>query len=474
VAGDVHEAESRMGLLADIDRVLVVGAGRSGLAAAGSLLALSLEVVLSDTREAAALPGVEGVLRAGALLLPGPQSPDHLAGIDLVIKSPGVPGEIPLIEAARSAGIPVWSEVELAYALLPAPFSAVTGTNGKTTTTALLGHMFQTAGRPVRVLGNIGTAITSVTQDLADGPELVVELSSFQLEDVHAFRPAAGVLLNLTPDHLDRHGTMERYLACKANMFVHQGPRDWAVFNLDDPAVADLGRQVAARVAGPNVAFFSAAGTPGADAWYDGSRLHLFGGGVVAAGDIPLRGLHNMENCLGASTAALVRGVPREGVEEGLRTFPGVPHRLEPAGVVEGVAYVNDSKATNVEATLKALGAYPEGTHLILGGRDKASDYRPIARACGGCRGVYLLGEAAPLIAAAFEQVRTEEGMRGIPVPTDHGGMEKAVAAARAAASVGETVLLAPACASFDQYSDFEDRGRHFVDIVRKMRAAGE
>jgi UDP-N-acetylmuramoylalanine--D-glutamate ligase len=469
-----RDTERRVGLRPDARMILVVGAGRSGLAAAESLLALDRRVSLSDARDLTGLPGVEAVLRMGARFLPGPQTADHLAGVDLVIKSPGVPGEIPLVEAARAAGIDVWSEVELAYALLPAPFSAVTGTNGKTTTTALLGHMFRTAGKPVRVLGNIGTAVTSVARDLADRPELVVELSSFQLEDVHAFRPAAGVLLNVTPDHLDRHGTMERYLECKANMFARQGPGDWAVFNLDDPAVAGLGRRVLGRPGGPNVAFFSTTAAAGADAWYDGARLHLLGGGTIPADEIPLRGLHNMENCLGASTAALVRGVPLDGVIEGLRTFPGVAHRLEPAGVVAGVAYVNDSKATNVEATLKALGAYAEGTHLILGGRDKASDYEPIARACGGCRGVYLIGEAAPLIARAFERVRAESGFEGIPVPTDHGDMERAVAAARAAAVPGETVLLAPACASFDQYADFEERGRHFVGIVKMMRAGEE
>ena len=185
---------------------------------------------------------------------------------------------------------------------------------------------------------------------------------------------------------------------------------------------------------------------------------------------VRLRGRHNMENCLAAATLALVRGLPPAAVVEGLRTFPGVEHRLQPAGVVGGVAYVNDSKATNVEATLKALGAYPSGAHLILGGRDKASDYRPVARACrNGCRAVYLIGEAAPLIRAAFEQVSVEEGPPGVPVPSDQGDLETAVAAAAAAATAGETVLLAPACASFDQYSDFEERGRHFMEIVKRM-----
>ncbi len=388
-----------------------------------------------------------------------------------MVKSPGVPGEVGLIVAAREAGIPVWSEVELAFRLLPVTFNAVTGTNGKTTTTALLGHMFETAHVPVRVLGNIGTAITEVATELSVGQELVVELSSFQLEDVHEFRPAAGVLLNLTPDHLDRHGTMERYLACKANMFAHQESNDHAVFNLDDPWVRGLGHEVSSRSDGPQVTFFSTLSRAGADSWLEDGYLHLLGGERIAVSDLPLRGRHNMENCLAAATMALVRSVPLEAVLEALRTFPGVPHRLEPAGLVRGVAYVNDSKATNVEATLKAIAAYPEGTHLILGGRDKASDYRPIARACvEGCRAVYLIGEAAPLIGEAFERVRIEEQSVDVPWPSVHVDLEAAVAAAAAAARRGETVLLAPACASFDQYADFEERGRHFMEIVRSMR----
>lgn len=458
------------GLPPAVRRVLVVGAGRSGAGAAELIARLGREALLSDTRDVSALSGLDAALRAGARILDGPQGPEQLTGVQLVVKSPGVPAEAAIVAAAREAGIAVWSEVELAYSVAEAPFTAVTGTNGKTTTTALLGHLFETAGRSVRVAGNIGTAITSAVRDLVGGEELVVELSSFQLEDVHEFRPAAGVLLNLTPDHLDRHGTMERYLACKANMFARQGPDDWAVFNGDDEWAAALGREVAGRRGGPRVAFFSTAAAAGADAWLEGGELHLPGGGTIPADQLRLRGRHNMENCLAAGTLALARDVPLAAVLDGLRTFPGVEHRLQPAGVVDGVAYVNDSKATNVEATLKALGAYPKGTHLILGGRDKASDYTPVARACReGCRAVYLIGEAAPLIRAAFERVSAEEGPADVPMPVDVGDLETAVAAASARAVAGETVLLAPACASFDQYADFEERGRHFMEIVARM-----
>lgn len=466
-----------------IRRVLVIGAGRSGLAAATALVDLGREVVLSDRRSATELPGLAQAEARDIRLLPGPQGAAQLAGVDLVIKSPGVPSEAEVVAAARARGVPVWSEVELAYAVLPHPFTAVTGTNGKTTTTALVGHMFATAGRPVCVLGNIGTAVSSVFGTLRGDEELIVELSSFQLEDVHAFRPAVGVLLNLTPDHLDRHGTMERYLACKAALFARQGPQDCAVINAGDPAVAGVGREILARKGGPGVAWFTTDAsvasrlreTGGASrasvSWLEAGRLYLEGRSALSVAEVSLRGVHNMENCLAAAAAGLARGLPRQAVLESLRTFAGVPHRLQQVGVVAGVTYVNDSKATNVEATLKALDAYPAGTHLILGGRDKASDYRPIARASAGfCRGVYLIGEATPLIADAFTRVSREEAISGALEPIVCGDLEAAVAAATRAARPGDTVLLAPACASFDQYRDFEARGDHFAAIVERLR----
>jgi UDP-N-acetylmuramoylalanine--D-glutamate ligase len=297
------------------------------------------------------------------------------------------------------------------------------------------------------------------------------------LEDVHAFRPAAGVFLNLTPDHLDRHGSMERYLECKAKLFANQGPEDVAVLSLDDSAVAQLGLELRARTGGPRVSFFStavtggcalAAGRPSApDSWVEGGWFHLEGERILPVSDIQIPGRHNLENCLAAGAAALARGVEPGAVAEGLRTFAGVAHRLERAGIVAGVTYVNDSKATNVEATLTALNAYPRDTHLILGGRDKASDYRPIARACArGCRAVYLIGEATPLIEEAFREIRVDEKVANVPEPKVCGDLEAAVRAAARVAESGDVVLLAPACASFDQYSCFEERGEHFRTIV--------
>ncbi len=489
------------GLPAGVHKVLVMGASRSGISAAITLVRSGMVVTLSDRRPWEQLK-VHEAERLGVLSASEEDALALLASFDLVVKSPGVPGEVPLVQEARRRAIPVWSEIELAYALCANPFDAVTGTNGKTTTTALLGHLFAASGRPVRILGNIGTAVTSALGDLSPEDELVVEVSSFQLEDIHEFRPAAGVFLNLTPDHLDRHGSMERYRACKANLFARQGPGDVAVLNLADPVVADLGRELSARPDGPRVAYFSALGRgpgsavpargrpvagqdpagaslgrgPSAESWVEDGWLFLLGERALPITELQLRGLHNMENCLAAATAGLARGLRREAVLEGLRSFAGVAHRLERAGIVRGVTYVNDSKATNVEATLKALDAYPEHTHLILGGRDKASDYKPVARACAsGCEAVYLIGEATPLIEADFAEVREQEGLTDVPVPEKLGDLEKAMRAAAARARPGDTVLLAPACASFDQYNDFEERGEHFRAIVVELsRAAGE
>jgi UDP-N-acetylmuramoylalanine--D-glutamate ligase len=470
------------GLPADLRRALVLGASRSGVGAAISLVDAGLEVVISDRRGPEVLPGLEGALRRGVTFVAEDALAERWPHPGLVIKSPGGPGESAPVQSALQRGVPVWSELELAYALLPNPFDAVTGTNGKTTTTALLGHLFSTAAVPARVVGNIGVAVTSIVGDVGPSEELVVEVSSFQLEDVHAFRPAVGVFLNLTPDHLDRHGTMERYLACKANLFAHQGPEDVAVLNACDPAVAALGDELTSREHGPKVSYFCVNGrvTTGptgdltADSWVRDGKLYLEGELVIGLEEIRLPGRHNLENCLAAGAAAIARGVSRECVADGLRSFRGVAHRLEAAGMVAGVTYVNDSKATNVEATLTALNAYPENTHLILGGRDKHSDYRPLARAAADCcKGVYLIGEATPLIGSAFAEVREREGLEGVPAVFECGDLEKAIAAAGGAAAPGDVVLLAPACASFDQYKDYEERGDHFKQLVERLRGAG-
>lgn len=461
-----------LGLPAFVKRALVLGASRSGLAATSALAGQGVHVVLSDVAAIAPehLSGIGEDRLARVQAVVGPQTDELLDDIDLVVKSPGIPGQAPIVVSARARGVPVWSEIELGFRLLGRPLHAVTGTNGKTTTTALLGHIFATAGCEVQVLGNIGTALCTAVGYVGEETELVVEVSSFQLEDVEEFRPCTAILLNLTQDHLDRHGDIQSYLGIKARIFARQEKPDVAVLNADDKMVRSVGEALAERRRGPQVVWFSPGGDRLADSRYEGGRLVLLGRKSLSAAELSLKGLHNVENCLAAASAALAWGLPVDAVEESLRTFAGVAHRLQPAGKVRGVQYVNDSKATNVEATLKALTAYPAGVHLILGGRDKASDYMPLARAClGVCRAVYLIGEAAPLIRAAFEDVARKADIVALPQVVDAGDLERAVYLAAEAARPGEVVLLAPACASFDQYRNYEERGHHFMSLVAEL-----
>jgi UDP-N-acetylmuramoylalanine--D-glutamate ligase len=365
-----------------------------------------------------------------------------------VVKSPGVPPGAPVIAAARAQGLTVFGELELGWRLVPRPFVAVTGTNGKTTTVELLGEIWRCAGRPVAVAGNVGTAVTSLAGHLAQDATVVCEASSFQLEDALAFAPEAGVLLNIAPDHLDRHGTFEAYRAAKLRLFEHQGPEDVAVGPAD---LLDLAGGAARRVrlgAGEEDDLALRAGV-----------LHWRGEPLLAAEDIRLRGAHNVQNAMGAAAAALARGIEAEAVREALRAFPGVEHRLEEVAVVGGVVFVNDSKATNVESARVALASFTAPVHLIAGGEGKDQDFGALREAVAArAAAVYLIGRDAPRIAEALGD--------GVPV-ADCGGLEAAVARAGAAARAGEVVLLAPACASFDQYpGGFEERGRHFKALV--------
>jgi UDP-N-acetylmuramoylalanine--D-glutamate ligase len=342
-----------------------------------------------------------------------------LDGVDVLVKSPGVPGEAPLVAAARARGIPVWSEVEYAYRLLPEQtrLVGVTGTNGKTTTTELLGAIFRAAGLDVAVAGNVGTPLASVR-----GPAWVVcELSSFQLEDVETLSCDVAVLLNLEPDHLDRHGSLEAYRDAKLRIF--ERARSCVV-------PRELGL--------PGIGF----------AWDDPLPAEPL-----------LRGAHNRENAAAATAAARAAGVPEAAIAEGLRTFPGVPHRLELVGEAGGVRYVNDSKATNVAAARRALAAYAdEPVHLILGGSLKGEDFAPLAAALGpNVRSVHLVGEAAGELAAA------------IPAAHDDGTLAHALEHAASSALPGDVVLLSPACASYDQYASFEQRGDEFRRLVAAL-----
>jgi UDP-N-acetylmuramoylalanine--D-glutamate ligase len=366
-----------------------------------------------------------------------------------LIKSPGVPQDAPAVLAARTLGAPVLGELELAWRMLPNEFIAVTGTNGKTTTTEWIGHIHREAAAPVAVAGNVGTALSSLIGELAPGATVVCEASSFQLEDTDAFAPEAAVLLNLSPDHLDRYASYDDYVAAKLRAFVNQGNYDVAVAPLE-LELEDLGG--CAR----RVTFGS-----GAEAEMSARAGYLWWvrEPLVRIDELPLPGEHNVQNAMAAAAVTLARGIEPDAVAAGLRNFTGVAHRLELVAVRHGVSYVNDSKATNVASTLVALHSYPGGVHLIAGGRGKRQDFSPLASPVAErCRAVYLIGDAAEDLAGAL-------GDTGVRVELA-GDLEHAVASARARARDEDVVLLSPACASFDQYSDFEARGEHFRALV--------
>jgi UDP-N-acetylmuramoylalanine--D-glutamate ligase len=434
---------------------LVVGLARSGVAAALALRARGEEVIGCD----AGAPGT-GQLDQAARRLSAEGVEVHLdasgdvlaARAGTLIKSPGVPQNAPVVVAARARGLPVLGELELAWRLVPNEFVAVTGTNGKTTTTEWIGHIHREAALPVAVVGNVGIAASSLAGTVSPEATVVCEASSFQLEDTTAFDPEVAVLLNLQPDHLDRHGTYDDYVAAKLRIFANQGNYDVAV------APAELGVEDLGGCA-RRVTFGAAASAElslHADhLWWDEQPL-------VAVDEISLPGEHNLSNAMAAAAACLARGVSADAVAGGLRTFAGVAHRLELIRVRDGVEFVNDSKATNVASTLVALRSYPGAVRLIAGGRGKQQDFSPLASVIAErCVGVYLIGEAAGDLAAAL--ATTPVAVRRC------GDLEHALAGAAAEAGAGETVLLSPACASYDQYRDFEARGDHFRALVEAL-----
>lgn len=403
-------------------RALVLGLARSGRAAALALARRGVHVVAADRSQAA---DPERLAEAGVEVRLGTEEESLLEGVELVVKSPGVPGESPLAAAARARGLPIWSEVELGYRLLPGnPLIGVTGTNGKTTTTELLGAILRAAGRPVEVAGNVGRALTDAAEAAEPGAWVVCELSSFQLEDVHTLACDIAVLLNLEADHLDRHGSFEDYRAAKLRIFERARakvvPRglglDGIEFSADDPLPAE-----------PLI--------PGA---------------------------HNRENAAAATAAARAAGVPDEAIAEALRTFPGVPHRLELVRELRGVRWVNDSKATNTAAARRGIAAYDAPLRLILGGSLKGEDFGSLARDLPATvRSIYLIGAASDQLAAALDAAGRSYVRAG--------DLDAAVTRAAAAAEPGEVVLLSPACASFDQFESFEHRGDTFRKLVEEL-----
>jgi UDP-N-acetylmuramoylalanine--D-glutamate ligase len=417
--------------------VLVAGIGKSGIAARDLLLAKGATVLASDEKPRSDV-GFEVL----------PQTEETFARAELVVLSPGVPTDAAPVEAARRAGIPIIGEVELASYFLRGPVVGITGSNGKTTTTALIGHLLQENGVPCQVGGNIGTPPTAMVARSRDNQWNVLELSSFQLETIDEFRAQIAVCTNVTPDHLDRHHTIESYAAAKARLFETQGAEAAAVLNADDATCV----QYASRTKG-KVHWFSRKRLCGGLLTVEGQRL-------LPGTELPIRGDHNVENALAAATVAYIAGTPVDGIANALRTFPGVEHRLEFVRERNGVHWYNDSKATNVDATEKAIDAFPGDLWIILGGKDKNSDYTVLREKLQSkAKGVLLIGAATPIIA---------EQLAGLPlIETDT--IDCAVQRAAASAAPGDVVLLAPACASFDQFTSYEHRGRVFKDLVRSL-----
>jgi UDP-N-acetylmuramoylalanine--D-glutamate ligase len=400
---------------------LVLGLARSGQAAALALARRGGRVVGVDRSTEVDAGRLEA---AGVEVRLGSEEASLLEGMDVLIKSPGVPAEAPLVTAARERGVPVWSEVELGARLLPNPILGVTGTNGKTTTSELLGAML---GAPVA--GNVGRALTDLDGEVAPDEWIVCELSSFQLEDIDQFQPRIGVLLNLEPDHLDRHGAFEAYRDAKLRVFENQGAEDTAVV---PRGFGDVG---------------------------EGRRVEFSGDDPLPA-EPRMPGAHNRENAAAAAAAARAAGASEEQIAEALRSFPGVPHRLEEVAEIDGVRYVNDSKATNAAAARRALAAYDDALHVILGGLGKNESYAELAADLRAKDArAYLIGAAADELAAALE------------IPYERSGdLATAVHSAAVNAQPGEVVLLSPACASYDQFRDFEARGDEFRRLVESLR----
>jgi UDP-N-acetylmuramoylalanine--D-glutamate ligase len=437
---------------------LVVGLARSGRAAARLLASRSgAEVVGCD---AGSPEGAEGLRDAGVEVHLDTDGLALLERARCVVKSPGVPRDAPPVAAARRRGVPVLGELELGWRLMENTFVAVTGTNGKTTVTEQIGHVWRTAGEPVAVAGNVGTPLASLAGELGAEATVACECSSFQLEDADAFAPECAVLLNVSPDHLDRHRDFDEYLAAKLRIFRNQGNDDVAVFNASEPALRGRDLGGCAR----RVPYCRGADPDCAVSLSDGA-IFLGSEPLIEVGELSLPGLHNADNAMAAAAAADAMGIDREAIREALRTFPGVPHRLERIAVAGGVLYVNDSKATNVAAAAAALRSFAGGVRAIMGGSLKGGDFAglvdPVAEHCVGC---YLIGEAAGALERDLEPARRF----GVELCRS-GDLPSAVREAGAAARPGEVVLLAPACASFDAYRDFEERGEHFRALVGEL-----
>ncbi len=447
-------------------RALVVGLARSGRAAADLLHRRGAVVMVSDSRPPWSFAHeIPELLSAKIGLEFGQHGVETALGQDLIVVSPGVPWDLPALVAARERSIPVVAEVEAGGWFLHGDLVGVTGSNGKTTTTSLIGRMFEASGIRTLVGGNIGVPLTSMVDESTDESVTVVELSSFQLEGTESLHPRVAVILNITPNHLDRHPSLEAYVEAKARILRNQTADDYAVLNADDPVVMSL----ADRVRAQKVLFSRTQGLPEGLLISEGNvvyRVAHLERELFSPRDVRLRGLFNLENVLAASAAACVLGADFDVLGKAVREFRGVEHRLEPVGEVMAVEFYNDSKATSVDATAKALAAFDRGVHLILGGKDKGAPYAPIVPLLKGrVREVLLIGAAAGRIAAE---------LAGSVELVQAGDLESATRQAFQHARAGDVVLLSPACSSYDQFQDFEHRGRVFKALVETLAREGE
>ncbi len=445
-------------------KVLVVGLGKSGLAAALFLRRRGAQVTVSDIRSAEALAkDIPALLEEGINVEAGGHGLLTFRRQDLIVVSPGVPLDTPELVQVRNFGLSVIGELELAARFLKGKTLAITGSNGKTTTTTLVGEILKAAGLPTLVAGNIGVPVISLLDEATDETWSVLEVSSFQLETTQQFHPRIAVILNITPDHLDRHGTFENYALAKERIFAAQNENDVVVLNSDNVRAAAAAARSTAKVY-----WFSFEHPVPRGAWVEAGQIVFRDRKdapvetVMPLSGIPLKGEHNVENVLAAVCASRLAGAPPGVIRRAVEDFKAVEHRLEYVATINGVEFYNDSKATNVDATAKAIAAFPGGIHLILGGKDKNSDYTLLSDLLRSrVKAVYTIGSAAEKI---------ESHLRGVVSLHSCETLEKAVSSAAAAAHPGEIVLLAPACSSFDQFENYEQRGRIFKELVHEYR----
>ncbi len=442
-------------------RVLVVGLGKSGVASALFLKDRGARVTVSDSKSPDQLRDeIPILLDHGITVETGGHGERTFRGQDLIVVSPGVPVDAPPLVQARASGEPVIGEIELASQHLLGPIVAITGSNGKTTTTTLAGEILAAGGLPVAVGGNIGTPAISLVEGASRETVIVLEVSSFQLETIQTFRPKIAVILNITPDHLDRHRTFQTYVDAKARIFENQQPGDFAVLNEDDPTCRTLRDRTRAEVF-----WFSRKQEVQNGAWVrDGRILFRDSNGqreIMLVSEIPLKGLHNVENVLAGVCAGALMGCEPAKIRKAIQEFKAVEHRLEYVATIKGVEYFNDSKATNVDATIKALESFPKNIHLILGGKDKGSDYTVLNDLLRErVKRVYTIGAAAEKI---------ESQIKGAAETVHAETLDNAIRRAAAVAQPGDIVLLAPACASFDQFQSYNHRGRVFKEVVHSL-----